>query len=211
MRAKFKRSLLYRRFQPYTMIPKDTFIANLEIVCRFSEVPGAVVECGTWKGGMIGAIASWLGAYRDYVLCDSFQGLPEAKEIDGAAAMQWQQDRESPGFFDNCTASVADAQAAMALAGVKNPHIVKGWFSETLPDMSLDKGISILRLDADWYESTSQILDSLGHLVNQGGLILVDDYFKWDGCSRALHEYLAKTQSTWRIRSHKSVCFLIVD
>ena len=41
---------------------------------------------------------------RDYVLFDSFEGLPPAAEIDGENAIAWQADTTSPEYFDNCTA-----------------------------------------------------------------------------------------------------------
>jgi hypothetical protein len=42
-------------------------------------------------------------------------------------------------------------------------------------------------------------------------LVLVDDYFYWEGCARALHDYLAETKSTMRIRQSAlaGVCYLI--
>ena len=33
----------------------------------------------------------------------------------------------------------------------------------------------------------------------KGGVIIVDDYRVWDGCSRAVHDYLSETKSTLRI------------
>ena len=51
---------------------------------------------------------------------------------------------------------------------------------------------------------------TLGHVVVKGGMILIDDYFIWDGCSRAVHDYLSKTQSTDRIRhTPEGVAYLI--
>lgn len=41
-------------------------------------------------------------------------------------------------------------------------------------------------------------------------LVLIDDYHHWDGCARALHDYLAETKSTMRIRqSGVGTCYLI--
>jgi hypothetical protein len=41
-------------------------------------------------------------------------------------------------------------------------------------------------------------------------LVLVDDYYVWDGCARALHEHLAETKSAMRIRkSNVGTCYLI--
>jgi O-methyltransferase len=60
--------------------------------------------------------------------------------------------------------------------------------------------IAVLRLDADWYDSTMACLNKLWNHVLPGGLILIDDYYTWDGCARAVHEFLASTKAAERIR-----------
>jgi O-methyltransferase len=96
----------------------------------------------------------------------------------------------------------------MLLAGITHPHIYKGWFQDTLKTARFGHGIAILRMDADWYESTMQILVNLFDSVNRGGVILIDDYFTWDGCARAVHDYLSKNICAERINAHHRVCFI---
>lgn len=204
-----KYRLIFKKFSNHTMIPADAYITNLALSKKYSTVAGAIVECGTWKGGMIAGIASLLGNDREYFLFDSFEGLPEAKEIDGESAIKWQSNTDSPNYYDNCTASERDAYEAMEMAGVKNPIISRGWFEESLPKANFEKGIAILRMDADWYDSTFQILSNLFDKVNKGGLIIIDDYYVWDGCSRAVHDYLSINKRTERIKSHRGVCYIV--
>jgi O-methyltransferase len=66
----------------------------------------------------------------------------------------------------------------------------------------------VLHLDADWFESTIICLNTLFEKVASGGVVIIDDYYTWDGCSRAVHEYLAKTQATERISMLGHVCYL---
>jgi hypothetical protein len=195
----------------YTMIPKDIYIANLELAEKYKKIKGAVVECGTWKGGMIAGISLVLEKDRNYYLFDSFEGLPPVKEIDGTAAKKWQSDKDSEIYFDNCTASEDDVKAAMEIAGTNNYLIEKGWFDKTLPSAKLNGGIGILRMDADWYDSTMEILNNLFPRVNKGGIIIIDDYYFWEGCSKAVHDYLSKYKRTEKIRSYKGVCYIIKD
>src|SRR5277367_3008793 len=82
-RERAKLRAIYRKYRNYTMIPEDSYIRNLKIAKRLKAIPGNIVECGVWRGGMIAGIAEVLGPSREYVLLDSFQGLPPAKEIDG--------------------------------------------------------------------------------------------------------------------------------
>ena len=203
-----KYTWIYLRFRHYTMIPHGIYTTNLRVAISASSVQGAIVECGTWKGGMIAGMATLLGRQRDYYLFDSFEGLPPAELIDGKGAIEWQQNTESPYYFDNCTASEIDAAMAMSLAGIADASLVKGWFEDTLPRATFPNGIAILRMDADWYKSTSQILESLFPFINENGLIIIDDYFVWDGCSKAVHDYLSENNRPERIDSCLGVCFI---
>jgi O-methyltransferase len=198
------------KYQPWSMIPKSTFIDNLRLARQIENIPGAVVECGTWRGGMIAGIADVLGNSRRYFLFDSFEGLPPASEIDGKSALAWQANTSDPAYFDNCRASEDDAKEAMSKSPATDYRIVRGWFDATLPGMDSREKIALLRMDADWYDSTKCILDNLADRVVPGGIIIVDDYYAWEGCTRALNE--AAALRTWKIRESRSkgICFIIV-
>lgn len=200
---------VYRRFADFTMIPPATFVNNLVLAARVRALEGCVVECGVWRGGMIAGIATLLGRGRRYYLFDSFEGLPPARGIDGTAALRWQQDTASAGYYDNCAASPEFARKAMREAGATNFELVHGWFKETLPRLRLSEPIALLRLDADWYESTIVCLEHLFDQVVSGGLVIIDDYYAWDGCSRAVHEFLSYRSAKERIRSFGDICYLI--
>ncbi len=188
------------------MVPEGTFSSNLAVVERYRDVPGCIVECGTWRGGMIAAIAELLGPARRYYLFDSFEGLPRARAIDGAEAIAWQSNPKGASYFDNCTASESTARAAMSLSGATDVSIVKGWFSDTLPEFTPSSMIAVLRLDADWFDSTLTCLESLYPLMSPHGVIIVDDYYMWDGCSRAVHQYLAQGGYAARVMQTCGVC-----
>lgn len=188
---------LWSRFQKNTMIGRSAFIENLQIVehaARYTE--GAFVECGTWKGGMSAAMMAIGGVERQYHFFDSFQGLPEAKDIDGEAAKAYQKDKENPYYYDNCRANIVDFVATISQVGVPEDklHVHQGWFEDTIP--RYDGGaIAVLRLDGDWYASTMQCLKTLYPLVRKGGMVIVDDYQYWHGATRAVHDYLSSVQS----------------
>ncbi|MEI7782589.1 MAG: TylF/MycF/NovP-related O-methyltransferase, partial [Planctomycetota bacterium] len=71
-------------------------------------------------------------------------------------------------------------------------HYHKGWFQVTLPTDASGVGpIAILRLDGDWYASTRICLEHLYDLVVPSGFVIVDDYGTYDGCRRAVDEFIA--------------------
>ena len=201
---------IYRRFRKYTMINSSGYVANLMLASRFTPPSGAVVECGTWKGGMIAGLVNVLGKEREYHLCDSFEGLPQAQQIDGEAALKWQSNTSSPTYYNNCRAGRAEAEAAMKLAHVDSYFIHEGWFEETLTAFP-DCDIALLRLDADWYASTWTCLEHLWAKVVTGGLVIIDDYYTWDGCSRAVHAFLDSSGSASRVRQFAGICYILKE
>ena len=202
---------IFNIFVDYTMCQEYKYIRNLSLVDKFKHIKGDVIECGTWKGGMIGGIATMLqDQKRTYFLCDSYEGLPPAKEIDGKAAIDWQNDTTSEHYLDNCTAEENDAHSAMKLSKASEYRILKGWFDKTL--LTLDDGqtFAILRLDGDWYESTMTCLEILFPKVVKGGIIIIDDYYTWEGCTKAVHDYLSKYKLSNTIHQHMDTIAYII-
>ena len=207
--AREARNKLFNRYRDYTMIPSDFFVANLDLCHAYRHVAGSYVECGVWRGGMSAAIAEVLGKERDIHLFDSFEGLPPARAIDGKEAIAWQQDTSSPGYYDNCAADEQFAIQAMKPAGHSRYTLHKGWFDKTLSG-ALKQPIGILRLDGDWYDSIMVCLDQLFPLIGEGGVVVLDDYYTWDGCARAVHDYLSKVHSPSRIcQWNNQVAFIV--
>lgn len=196
---------LFEKYKDRTMCNRETFVANIELARRFQSIPGAIVECGVWRGGMIAAIAEVLGDDRHYVLADSFQGLPRAQPIDGEALLNWQ----AANSMTNCRASAADAVFSMQMAGISNFRIVRGWFDDSLSGL-LGIPIAVLRLDADLFSSTLVCLERLFDLVAVGGVIVIDDYYVWDGCARAVHAFLGSRNRAERIRVFNGVAYIVV-
>lgn len=194
-------SQLYLKYLDYTMIPRELYIDNIKLISSFSNVEGCIVECGVWRGGMSAGMGE-LFPNRKVLLFDSFEGLPDAQEIDGIAALNWQKNVNGPSYYDNCKAEIDVAEKAMMLSG-NQFELIKGWFNQTLPNYKLVEKIAVLRLDADWYDSTMDCLENLYPKVEKGGVVIFDDYYTWDGCSRALHDYLSQIKSVSRIHKTK--------
>ena len=193
---------LHHRFAEHTMLPEELYRENLAPAEQVREVAGDVVECGVWKGGMIAGLACVLGPNRKYHLFDSFRGLPPATSLDGEKAVAWQNDVEHPTYLDNCSAPPQFAKNAMDRTGVRY-QLHEGWFEETVPRFARNgaRDIALLRLDGDWYESTMCCLEHLYPLVANRGMIIIDDYYFWDGCSRAVHDYFSRIKSSSKVRS----------
>jgi hypothetical protein len=204
---------LHRDLAGLSMVPKPALDFTWLEVLRLiqADVPGNIVECGTWRGGCSFGMALVqrlvLGGVRRKVwMFDSFQGLPEASERDGQAALEYQQNVNAPNYYNNCKADHAQVVADALRLGLSDDEckIVSGWFEVTLPIERpiLDReGIAFLRVDGDWYAPVLYVLETLTPLVSRGGVIVIDDYYTWDGCARAVHDHLSRHDLPWRVQS----------
>ncbi len=165
-------------------------------------VPGDFVECGVWRGGSAGLMAVTLrrfekGTRRRLHLFDSFEGLPEPGTEDGAKAADYWKSTEGSehAFIHRCVAG-ADLVRSFLHERLRIPReqvvFHEGWFHDTLPRLDADFGpIAVLRLDGDWYDSTRICFEHLYDRLSPGGVVLLDDYFCWDGCRKATDEFRA--------------------
>lgn len=199
---------IYRRFRAYTMIPRSAYVANLYLADRCLARPtlaqGCVIECGTWRGGMAAGLATIGGDARDYHFFNSFAGLPPATAEDGAYALSAQASGDGRIYFDNNTASIEEFTAALAQVALPagRLHVHKGFFADSLPTVAVPP-IALLRLDADWYELTLICLETFWDRLMPGALVLIDDYYAWEGCTKAVHVFLARRNASEPIRQSR--------
>jgi len=201
------RRKIQAKIHNYSMIPAGRLAATIELCRRLGRVDGCVVECGVWRGGMSAAMADTLPG-RVHFLFDSFEGLPLPTSDDGEWGQLYLRDPKSPEFYDSCIADPSFAEAIMRKSAAREFHLVKGWFKDTLPSFRPPSPIAVLRLDADWYDSTMECLKHLFPHVAPGGLILIDDYLEGEGCARAVHEYLVAERRRERIRELRGVFYI---
>ncbi len=170
-------------------------------LCRKMEhdgIEGNFVECGVWRGGSAGIMGLAMMTSklnRTLHLFDSFEGLPEPTQDDGEFAKVY-----SGGKALGKLESVHQCEAGIEVVKnflhcdlklpVDRVKYYKGWFQDTVPEHGKNCGdIAVLRLDGDWYESTKICLDELYGRLAKGGVLLLDDYYAWEGCSKAADEF----------------------
>lgn len=193
---------ILQKAQPYTMTSVERIIASMNAAKHAvkAKVPGAIVECGVWRGGNMMAMAMTLAACGDVsrplFLYDTFEGMSEPTGVDvdlgGASAsktfVEMQKDNE-----DWCKAGLEEVKAALVSTEYPESRMrfVKGRVENTIP-ATIPESISVLRLDTDWYESTRHELEHLYPKLSRGGVLIIDDYGHWQGARRAADEYLEK-------------------
>lgn len=201
----------FRKFRHLSMMGRQRFIWNLTLTeaVNLDMRQHSVVECGVWKGGASFAMMDQFPECEEFHLFDSFEGLPDPTERDGQRAI----DLSDGDLFieERNYASYDEVIANAAAFGFTDRCAVhKGWFEDTVKAEAVTRPIGILRMDGDWYDSTMTILDRLYDSVAPGGIIIVDDYYDWPGCSQAVHDFLSKRQSPEALRSHNGAIAYIV-
>lgn len=202
-----------QRVRPNTMLSDERLITLYQqtVFCEEHNIKGCFVECGVWKGGAVGLMALANLKHgtlrRNIHLFDSFQEICEPdKAVDGERAVQevkqWSNGscngNLTPlnGFYDSFGGPgtlQGNKDFLEKIIGYDPDflHYHKGWFQDTLPiDYSNIGEIAILRLDADWYASTKICLEYLYEKVVTGGFVIVDDYAAYDGCRKAVDEFM---------------------
>jgi O-methyltransferase len=128
------------------------------------RIDGIVAECGVFRGGSAALLAAATSPGRQVYLFDSFQGLPAPGEKDGQQAHSLYRE----GW---CHGTAGDVRAICRRVGVEDArlHLVEGWFQDTV------------RL----------CLETFYDRVSPGGFVVFDDYGRWEGCTRAVDEFVA--------------------
>jgi hypothetical protein len=96
---------------------------------------------------------------------DSFEGLPES----------W---HGTNGYLKGAFNRNGELPEVPA-----NVELIKGWFSDTLPNFLKynDGPVKFLHLDADIYSSTKTVLDLLGERLSVGSIVIFDEYHGYPG------------------------------
>jgi hypothetical protein len=172
-----------RRIEFYTL---DRLLRSMP------EIPGSIVECGTYRGGTLLGMAHIVElrgfATRIFGL-DSFEGFPEPTREDAQRDGSFHSDIHKGGLGD---VSYQDLVARVRRLGF-DPHVtlVKGYFEDTLPTLERER-FSLAHLDCDLYQSYMTCFEFIYPRMLPGGFMVFDDYGSpvYLGADRAVNEFL---------------------
>jgi hypothetical protein len=153
---------------------KTALVMALKLFEMPPEVPGVVVECGTWKGGTAASLSLACRIVgRKLVVCDSFEGLPQGDPLD----------REAPGYQPgDYRGALDEVRANIARYGdIGACEFVKGWFRNTLPNF--DQKIVLAFLDVDLEASLDACVRNLWPHLHDRGYIFIDEYVGTHYCA----------------------------
>lgn len=206
-----KKRQFIERVTPYSMLHYQTLshIYDLANSLAARKIPGQFVECGVCNGGLAGLIAAIAlkDKNRSVWLFDSWEGLPEPKNIDIAVDNLQGKKGMALGSQEKTKELLFEKLKLIP----ERIHLIKGWFEETIPAYRTQIGpIAFMHLDGDWYDSIKLCLDTLFDQVVPGGIIVVDDYDYWLGCKKAVDEFLQQNTGRVSLKIVPFACTYIV-
>jgi hypothetical protein len=170
-------------------------LAHYELLRSVAGLPGAIVECGVFKGASLARFAMFRdlfgNAYTKQIIgFDAFGAFPETTfEADIEHRENFVEMAGDSGV------SVAQLEEVLRHKGLQdNIELIAGDINETVPAYAAanpELRISLLNLDTDIYEPAVTVLEHLYPRIVRGGVLILDDYGTWPGETAAVDEYFA--------------------
>jgi len=179
----------YQASKDYSLVHVAGFynvFQSINYIAR-NRIAGCAVESGCFLGG----IAIFMGLMRRHlqldlpiILLDTFCGPPM-----GTADTFLGRAIRTVAPLPNYEVTIRE-HITRHLGGLDGYTFVKGEVEKTIPTLEVGD-IALLRLDTDFYSSTSAALNGLYPKLVPGGVLIVDDYGTFKGARTATEDYLA--------------------
>jgi len=195
---------IFETCKPYTRTGPERMYALYQATRHIvhAKIPGAIVECGVWRGGsmMLSAMALCAAgdSARELWLYDTYEGMsePTKEDLDWRGRPAAELMKSSAHDKENsiwCYSSLDEVRRNMARTGyaADRVHYVKGKVEDTIPGEAPAQ-IALLRLDTDFFASTYHELQHLFPRLARGGVLIIDDYGHWKGAREATDKFFAE-------------------
>jgi hypothetical protein len=194
----------------------QTFMSAVAYI-DYERIPGDVVEFGVFTGLSLAQLAQGhlfdpKGMERRFIGFDSFEGLPPSTE----AHARWQpadcavNHGWHPRLPIGAKVTPEVTRELFAACRLPPPLLHVGAFSDTVgrlvpADISQ---IALVHFDCDLYESTREALEASAPALQDGAMLMFDDWFHYrgnprKGQARAFGEFLSK-HPEWTASPYRS-------
>jgi hypothetical protein len=168
---------------------KSHLAMALKILETPPDVPGDIVECGTWKGGSAANLSLVCRiAGRKLRIFDSFQGLPTAVAGDREAG--YYKEGDYAGTLEEVKENIRKGGALECC------EFVQGWFENTLP--KLEGPVLLAFLDVDLEASLECCVRHIWPRLVDQGYIFIDEVVGVDYCA------LFYSEKYWQTVFHRT-------
>ncbi|WP_205672438.1 TylF/MycF/NovP-related O-methyltransferase [Ammoniphilus sp. YIM 78166] len=174
---------------------------------------GVIIEAGCALGGSALVIAASKSFDRPFYVYDVFGMIPSPSSKDGTDVHERYKSiisgkskgigsRPYYGYMDQLDDFVKNNFKSFGFPIDKNNiHLIKGLFQDTL---ILNDPVVLAHLDCDWYDSVSVCLERIVPLLVKGGKLIIDDYYTWSGCYKAVNEFFSDKKENYKFIDGKT-------
>lgn len=183
-------------------------IANTVVAIENNNIEGIFIEAGCALGGSTVLISKIKSDARCLMVYDVFGMIPAPTTSDTEDVHERYNvilNGSSPGIGGEEYYGYRKDLFAQVISNLrkyrvdppkKNVSLIKGLLQETLRPT---EAIAFAHIDVDWYEPVKVSLERIFPNLAVGGTIIIDDYFAWGGCRKAVDEFLSAAGTTVEI------------
>ncbi len=162
---------IYQAIRKNTLVDRPRCYALYLLMEQIKNIPGNVLEVGTWRGGTAGIFTKMLPS-KTVFLADTFTGVVKS------AAWEHYIDKAHADTDENLVKSFLSKQI-----GVTNYRILKGIFPEETGQEIVSQKLAFVYLDLDVYLSTKDAFNFVWDKVSKSGIVAFDDYGMLSACA----------------------------
>lgn len=164
------------------------------------KIKGILVEAGCALGGSAIVISKAKTTQRPFYVYDTFGMIPSPSENDGTDAHDRYEiiaSGQAKGIDQNLYYGYEQGLLSKVKKNFQdfdisinqeNIYFIKGLYQDTF---RIREDVAFAHIDADWYDSVMVCLKEIEpHLVS-GAVMIIDDYYDWEGCKKAVDTYFA--------------------
>lgn len=168
-------------------------LAHYELFKMVQSLPGAIVECGVFKGASLSRFAMFREILENdfskkIIGFDIFGDYPETSfEADKGHRKEFIESAGQESILVDQMIQVLENKKCR-----KNVELIAGDICTTVPNYVKENPqlkISLLNLDTDIYEPAVTILEHLWPRIVKGGILILDDYAVFPGETKAVDDY----------------------
>jgi asparagine synthase (glutamine-hydrolysing) len=175
-------------------------LAKIALVNEQREVDGTIIEAGCALGGSAIVLASSKARERPFYIYDVFGMIPPPSIRDGQDIHRRYRVIESGnssgiggecyyGYEEDLYLKVQQNFNEFRLeTNTYNIKLIKGLYEDSL---RVNFPVSLAHIDCDWYDSVMVCLNRIEPHLVLGGTLVIDDYFCYSGCKRAVDDYFS--------------------
>jgi O-methyltransferase len=161
---------IYNRIRFNTLVDRPRCYALYLLLDQIQNLPGDILEVGTWRGGTGGMFAHRM-PHKTVYLADTFAGVVKSAT--------WEHYKD--GAHADTSSQLVSSFLKTDL-GLTNVELLTGIFPEETGHQIDGKAFAFVYLDVDVYQSTKDAFDYVWQSVSRSGVVAFDDYGFMSAC-----------------------------